>query len=93
VSLGISVDCLNQQGLIPQLQLLANGETYHQENFVVIVRYFVEKEIDLNQKDDLIEIVDLFIDNDIDINSKNKYDTNVLHYLCTMIRMIRVLCA
>jgi hypothetical protein len=44
VSLGISVDCLNQQGLIPQLQLLANGETYHQENVVDIVRYFVEKE-------------------------------------------------
>jgi len=41
VNQGISVNCLNQQGLTPLLQLLANGEAYYQENFVKIVRYFV----------------------------------------------------
>ncbi|XP_046439835.1 uncharacterized protein LOC124190980 [Daphnia pulex] len=50
VNQGINVNCLNQHGLTPLLQLLANGEAYHQEDFVEIVRYFVEKKINLNAK-------------------------------------------
>ncbi|EFX83036.1 hypothetical protein DAPPUDRAFT_101008 [Daphnia pulex] len=51
VNQGISVNnCFNQQGLTPLLQLLANGEAYHRENFVDIIRYFVAKEIHLNVK-------------------------------------------
>ena len=50
INQGISVSCLNEDGLTPLLQLLANGPAYSQDNFVEIIRFFLEKNIDVDVK-------------------------------------------